>query len=320
MTAKLSSCTTANGITRRTLLSALPVLAALPYAGATATRVRAQTAASFKVGQFEITVCSDGTLTLPLATALPGRDKAEINPRLARAGLPVDMVLAQVNVAIVKTPDALILVDTGGGTDFMPSIGKLPDNLEAAGIAAGTVTHVIFTHAHADHLWGVVDPLDGSRYANARHVMADAEFDYWTKPGRETEVPEMFKLMAIGTARRLQALGEGIERVRPGIELVPGVHLLDTAGHTPGHMSVLLSSGGEQLLIGGDVLTSPVFSFENPDWRWGSDMQPDVAIAARRRTLAMLAADKTPLLGYHLPWPGLGRVEVKDGAYRFVAG
>lgn len=320
MTAKLSSCTTANGITRRTLLSALPVLAALPYAGATATRVRAQTAASFKVGQFEITVCSDGTLTLPLATALPGRDKAEINPRLARAGLPVDMVLAQVNVAIVKTPDALILVDTGGGTDFMPSIGKLPDNLEAAGIAAATVTHVIFTHAHADHLWGVVDPLDGSRYANARHVMADAEFDYWTKPGRETEVPEMFKLMAIGTARRLQALGEGIERVRPGIELVPGVHLLDTAGHTPGHMSVLLSSGGEQLLIGGDVLTSPVFSFENPDWRWGSDMQPDVAIATRRRTLAMLAADKTPLLGYHLPWPGLGRVEAKDGAYRFVAG
>ncbi len=308
-----------NGITRRTLIRAIPAVAALPLARAMATRAYAQTAASFKVGQIEITVITDGVLTLPLAFALPGQDKAEINDRLAKAGQPQDMITSQVNVAIIKTADAVVLVDTGGGPDFVPSIGKLADNLDAAGVAADTVTHVVFTHAHADHLWGVIDPLDGgSRYTNAKHVMAEAEAAYWTQPDIESKVPEIFKTMAIGTARRLNTLGDRIERAKPGAELVSGVQLVDTGGHTPGHMSVLVRSGTEQLLIGGDVLTNPVFSFENPSWRWGPDMEQDRAIATRLKTLQMLASEKTQLLGYHLPWPGVGRVEAKDSAFRFV--
>lgn len=319
MASELTSVSCANGMTRRTLIRALPALAALPVFGLAGTRVYAQTAASFKLGQFEITVVSDGTLTLPLSFALPGRDKSEVNAMLARGGQPLDFIASQVNVAIVKTPDALILVDTGGGPDFMPTIGKLPDNLDAAGIASEKITHVVFTHAHADHLWGVIDPLDGgSRFVNARHVMSDAEVAYWTKPDIETVVPEIFRTMAAGTGRRMTALGDRIERVKPASDLVPGVHLLDTGGHTPGHMSVLLRSGSEQLLIGGDVLTNPVFSFESPSWRWGPDMEPERAIAARLKTLQMLESEKTQLLGYHLPWPGVGRVEAKDSAFRFV--
>jgi glyoxylase-like metal-dependent hydrolase (beta-lactamase superfamily II) len=321
MANELATQSWSNGITRRTLLRTLPALVSLPLAGGLVSRAYAQTASSFKVGQIEITVITDGVLTLPLAFALPGRDKAEINDRLAKAGLPVDMISSQVNVAIIKTADAVILVDTGGGPDFVPSIGKLADNLDASGIAAEKITHVVFTHAHADHLWGVIDPLDGgSRYTNAKHVMAEAEAAYWTKPDIETEVPEIFKTMAIGSARRLKALGDRVERVKPGAELVSGVQLVDTGGHTPGHMSVLVRSGSEQLLIGGDVLTNPVFSFENPSWRWGPDMEPERAIASRLKTLQMLAAEKTQILGYHLPWPGVGRVEAKDSAFRFVQG
>jgi glyoxylase-like metal-dependent hydrolase (beta-lactamase superfamily II) len=107
---------------------------------------------------------------------------------------------------------------------------------------------------------------------------------------------------------------------KPGDEIAPGVTLIDTAGHTPGHVSVLLNSGGNQLLIGGDVLNQSVVSFAKPDWRWGADMDPELAIAARKRTLDMLATDRISLLGYHLPWPGLGRVERKDTAFRFIAG
>ena len=290
-----------------------PAWALAPATGAVSSTV--------KLGAFEITVVSDGSLTLPLSLALPGREVAEVNALLEAGGLPRDMVLSQVNVAVVKTPDALILVDTGGGADFMPTIGKLPDHLEAAGISADKITHVVFTHAHADHLWGVIDPFEGgSRFANARHLMSEAEHAYWTKPGIEAQVPDMFKLMAVGSQRRLPTLGDRIDKVKPGVDIAAGVQLVDTSGHTPGHVSVLLRSGSEQLLIGGDALTHPVFSFAHPGWRWGPDMEPDKAIATRKRLLSMLATEKTQLLGYHLPWPGLGRVEAKDSAWRFVQG
>ena len=318
------------GPTRRTLLQGLSLgglsllAGSLPLARwSTAALARegggASTSATFKVGSFEVTVVSDGTMTLPLSFALPGRDPAEVNALLATGGLPPDMVLSQINVAIVRTPDALILVDTGGGTDFMPTLGKLPDHLETTGITPDQITHVVFTHAHADHLWGVIDSFEGgSRFTKARHLMTEAEHAYWTKPGLENDVPAMFRTMAVGSGRRLKELGDRIDRVKPGTDIVPGVHLVDSAGHTTGHASVLLRSGTEQLLIGGDALTHPVVSFANPGWRWGPDMEPDKAIATRQRLLQMLAAEKTALLGYHLPWPGLGRVEAKGTAWRFV--
>lgn len=129
-----------------------------------------------------------------------------------------------------------------------------------------------------------------------------------------------FKGMAAGTHRRLKPLAESIVRRKPDDEIGAGLTFVDTAGHTPGHVSVLLKSGGEQLMIGGDVLSQSVVSFAKPEWAWGPDYESDKAIASRRRTLDQLATDKIRLLGYHLPWPGLGRVERKDGAYRFVQG
>lgn len=271
------------------------------------------------VGSFEVNILSDGTLLLPTSVALPGRDTGEVDALFAQAGLPAGGIIAQVNVAVVKTPDALILIDTGGGGDFMPGVGKLADALEGAGFAADAFTHVIFTHAHADHLWGVIDPFDGgTRFPNARHIMSVAEFGYWTKPGREADVPDLFKPMALGTARRLTAITERIEQRKSGDEIVPGVQLVDTAGHTPGHISVRLQSGNEQLLVGGDALSHALVSFSNPGWRWGSDMDAGQAITTRLRLLDQLASEKMILLGYHLPWPGLGRVERRDKHFRFV--
>ena len=309
-----------SGLSRRTLIGAMTGLMLAPGGKLICGPARAQTAAHiFKVGAFEVSVVSDGTLMMPPSLAMPGRDPEEIAAMLGSGQLPTDSITAQVNVTIVKTPEALILIDTGGGTDFVPTVGKLTDHLEAGGFTPDAFTHVIFTHAHADHLWGVIDPLDGgTRFTKARHIMTGVEFDYWSKPGRELEVPDMFKLMAVGTGRRLKALAGRFEFRKPGDEIVPGVGLVDTAGHTPGHVSIMLSAGGEQVLVGGDALNHAVASFVNPGWHWGSDMNPEGGVATRKRLLDQLAADKAQLLGYHLPWPGLGRVERKDSAYRFV--
>ena len=282
---------------------------------------RAQSAVhKLSVGSFEVSILSDGNLTLPMSVAVPGHDANELKALFEPAGLPLDTITAQVNVTVVKTPEALILIDTGGGTEFMPSVGKLADALETAGFALDAFTHVIFTHAHADHLWGVIDPFEGgTRFTKARHIISAVEFDYWMKPGREADVPDMFKTMAVGTARRLASVADRIEQRRPGDEIVPGVQLVDTSGHTPGHVSVLVQSGTERLFVGGDALNHALVSFSHPAWRWGSDMNPDLAIKTRLQLLDRLTSDKAALLGYHLPWPGLGRVERKNTAFQFTS-
>lgn len=273
------------------------------------------------VGSATVTVVSDGEITLPLSFVLPDREQKDIEALYAEHGQRFEVLRGEINVTVVKSGAATILIDSGGGTEFMPGMGKFTENLEKAGIAPASVTHVVFTHAHADHLWGVIDPLDdASRFPNARHVMSEVEAAYWTKPGRENDVPDMLRGMTIGIARRMALLGDRIERIKPGIELVPGVALVDTAGHTPGHMSVMVGQGRDQLMIGGDVLTNPIVSFARPDWPWGSDADKDLAISTRRRTLDRLATDRVQLLGYHLPWPGAGLIERNGTAYRFVQG
>lgn len=305
-------------ISRRRFISATTSAVAGTFAPAAWAQAPATHA--FKLGSFDVTVVSDGTMQLPLSFALPGTAQTDVEALYAANGAKFEGINGQINVTVVRTGSAVIVIDAGGGVDFMPTMGKFADHLEAAGIAADSVTHVVFTHAHADHFWGVVDPLDGgTRFPKAKHVITATEFEYWTKPGMETSVPETLRGVAVGSARRLKAMAARLEQVKADAEIVAGVMLFATPGHTPGHASVLLTSGGQTLFVGGDVFTNPIVSFAKPDWPWGPDADQTQAAATRKRTLDMLAADKIQLLGYHLPWPGVGRVERKDAGFRYVA-
>ena len=320
-TARLASDIGATvGVNRRSVLAGAGALGAISYAGIRPALSQIFAAHHrFTVGAAEIIVISDGAMSLPVSLALPATPRPQTEALLAVNGLPLDAITNPVNVTIVKTGSEIILIDTGAGGEFMPGLGKFADTLEAVGIKPEMITKVIFTHAHPDHLWGVIDPLDDStRFQNASHVMTGAEFDYWHAADVEARVAEPFKRMTAGTHRRLKLISERISKRNPGDEIAPGVVLIDTPGHTPGHVSVVITSGAERLLVGGDVLTQSIISFQKPDWPWGPDMDADRAITSRKRTLDMLAADRIPLLGYHLPWPGLGRVERAGPAYRFV--
>jgi glyoxylase-like metal-dependent hydrolase (beta-lactamase superfamily II) len=275
---------------------------------------------SFKVGDIEITVLSDGRMSLPQSFLLPDIDPEKIDALFAEAAAGAPTFDLEVNAAIIKTGDRVVLVDTGGGTDFMPGMGKLPDLLSELSIDPETITDVIFTHAHPDHFWGVIDPFDeASRFTQARHFMASAEIDFWLAEDLEKKVSVQLQGVSIGTQRRLKSIKDQLTSCAPGDEIVPGVHAVDTAGHTAGHLSLHLTSKGEELFIGGDVLSHPIVSFAQPEWRWGGDMDVEKAANVRVRTLDKLATDRIPLLGYHLPWPGLGRVERKGTGYRFAS-
>ena len=302
------------GLHRRDVLAGIGAALVLPAGPVSAAAFKR------KVGAAEITVLGDGTLNVPLAMVMPETPPADAAAVSAALGVPPPGSAIPTNVTLVALGNERVLIDAGAGSNFQPTAGKLAENMEAAGIDPATITKVVFTHAHADHLWGVIDEFDELRFPKASYVIAAAEWDFWTDPNTPTSVPDWLKGMALGSARILKRLEDKLERRKAGDVVAPGLSYTATLGHTPGHMSVLLENGPERLLIGGDVLTHAAISFARPEWRLGTDFDRDQAVATRRRLLDRLASDRLPLLGFHLPSPGFGMVERSGAAYRFVPG
>ncbi len=299
-------------ITRRTLLATSAVslaASALPAFGAPTT---------FKYGAFDVTVVSDGHLVLPTSFLAPTAPPAERAALLQAAGQTAEQYQSPTNITLIRAGGDLILVDMGSGDRFMPSAGKLWDNLKSAGIDKAKITKVIFTHGHPDHLWGAVDELDDLVLPDATFYVGAAEWDFWQGDDAVRGLPAERAGFVTGARRNYAAIKNKVKMFKPGDDIVTGLRAIATPGHTQGHVSLELA-GGDGLIVGGDVLTHPLISFAHPEWKPTADHVPNVAVETRKRLLDRLAADRSKLIGFHLPYPGLGAVERKDGAYRFAA-
>ena len=263
---------------------------------------------------------SDGSFELPTEMLSAQADPAAIRAALTAAGLPSTSVRTPLNVTALTRGDDVILFDCGAGPNFMPGAGTLADALAAAGIAPEKVMHVVFTHAHPDHLWGSLDDFGTPAFPQATYHICATERDFWTASDALSKVPEERQAFVVGAQRHFKELESVLKTFRPGEEVLPGVAAFETGGHTPGHVSFEVKLGSESVLVLGDALTHPIVSFQHPDWRGGFDQEPERAIATRKRLLDRLAADKMPIIGYHLPNGGRGRVERAGLAYRFVPG
>jgi glyoxylase-like metal-dependent hydrolase (beta-lactamase superfamily II) len=272
------------------------------------------------VGEARLRVFSDGDRTLPfdfLYGAVPDEDAAAL---FAEAGATVPASLPTPNnVTLIEIGDRRVLIDAGSGPNFDPMTGRLETALVDEGIDPDSITDVVFTHGHPDHFWGALDDFEEfPRFPGARLAMTEAELAYWRD--LVPSGPDDFRTgFALAANRVAATLGDTLEPVAMDAAIAPGVRLLPTPGHTPGHASVLVESGNAAVLILGDALTNPLISFRRPDWAVGSDDDAAEGAATRVRLLDMLAADAIPIIGFHLPFPGLGRAErAPDGTYRFV--
>jgi glyoxylase-like metal-dependent hydrolase (beta-lactamase superfamily II) len=304
------------GATRRGLLSLAAGAALMPLIG---RRPRTAIAASFDAGGADVSVVSDGMFTLPLSFLLPDIPAAEIRTLFDANAMALDGVAQDCNVTLLRGDGRTILFDAGSGPNFMPTAGKLLDGLAEAGVDPAGVTDVIFTHAHPDHLWGVLDDFDELAFPNAAYRMSQAEWDFWRDPAVIDGLSEARKSSAVGAQTRMAAIEDRISLFAAGDEVAPGVEAVATPGHTPGHTSFMIHGGSEPVFIVGDAITNAVISFDRPDWHYGTDQDPEQGAQTRTRLLSRLAAERARIIGFHLPHPGIGRVDVKDQAYRFAA-
>jgi glyoxylase-like metal-dependent hydrolase (beta-lactamase superfamily II) len=273
---------------------------------------------SFVQGEFAITVVSDGYITVPIDIVSPDGSPQQRDDILRRTGNPgAGLVESKTNIPIIRTARDLIIVDIGSGDKYQPSDGRLSANLAAADIDAADITKVVFTHAHPDHVWGTLNESGSLRFPNATYYVGAAEWNFWMDPDYRNNMPAVLHEFAEGAQRDLGAVRDRVVMLRPGDDIVTGLRAIDTAGHTPGHLSLEMA-GGEGLIISADAATNEIASFQRPDARFGYDTIPDLAIRNRVRLIERAAADRIKLLGYHWTYPGVGFAERDGTGFRYV--
>ena len=285
--------------------------------------VMAQTVAprTIKLGGFEITIFSDGHMTVPTHLLASNVDMTVLSSWLAQIGQSGATVSPAANVTLVRTAGELVMyVDVGGGARFMPTLGKLIENMQAAGLDPKSVTRIVITHAHPDHLWGVLDDFDDLAFPNATYVIPELEWNFWMADDVASRIPEDRLNFVPGAQRSLKRIADRLQTIKAGQDIMTGIRAIDTSGHTPGHVAIEIAAGNETVIVLADALTHPTISFGHPEWTPAADhFDAERAVAMRKRLLDRLAADRSRIVGYHLPYPGAGIVERAGTAFKFVA-
>ncbi|SHJ36188.1 Glyoxylase, beta-lactamase superfamily II [Roseomonas rosea] len=276
----------------------------------------------FLVGQHLVTMLHDGQAIRPNPTQgfVRNASAEEVTASMRAQGLNPAQLVNPFTVPVVRTPRGTVMFDTGNGpqTAADSRVGQLPANLSAAGIDPASIDIVAFTHFHGDHVGGLLDGSGNAAFPRARIIVPEKEWAFWMDEGQASRAPEAMRPAFANVRRRFAPYESRIERVAEGAEILPGLRLNETPGHTPGHSSYHLSDGDAQAMILGDLTSRPEFNLTNPGWHVIFDMDPAQAEATRRRVFDRVATDRIRCVAYHWPFPANGTVLKEGNGYRLV--
>lgn len=305
-------------------LKTASTVAAENYTGNAALDERVPSRYSLDVGAIDVTVISDGVLSLPGEMLGHNADPAERGAWLDEHFLPLDRFEWALNVVVVRSAGRTILIDAGLGADpdlNLPRAGKTVQRLEAAGIDLTSLTDVVLTHLHMDHIGGLL--VDGVRERlrpDLRIHVAAAEAEFWESPdfSRVKMPPGFPEALRRAAGKFLNEYGKQLRPFEEEREVAPGVLVRRTGGHTPGHSVVRLASGGGRLTFAGDAIFQ--VGFDHPEWHNGFEHDPEEAARVRVGLLTELAANRESLVATHLSFPSVCHVAVSGETFRWVPG
>jgi glyoxylase-like metal-dependent hydrolase (beta-lactamase superfamily II) len=281
----------------------------------------------FGVGEFECVSVSDGALNYPPESFFSNVPLEHVEEALRERNLPTAQVMTPYTCLYIYTGEHRVLVDAGAGdlgahaAQMFPGLhhstsvtGLLLENLRAAGIEPSEIDTVIITHAHPDHVGGMLDEEERLVFSDARYFISQKEWDFWNSDDAMAKAPTFM----VDTARRnLDPLEDRLTFVDDTSEIVPGVRSVATFGHTPGHMALSIVSGGERLLHVSDAVVYPLH-LEYPEWTPVFDMLPEQASASKRRIFDLAANENALVFAHHFPpFPNLGYVRKQKQGWRW---
>ncbi|MGB0661968.1 MAG: MBL fold metallo-hydrolase [Mangrovicoccus sp.] len=291
-------------LTRRQALASTAIAGLTPsiaFAAADMLGAATPSFSRFKLGNFEVTTLLAGSATREDPQGIFGMNvSAEEFAEVSAANfIPTDAAQFFFTPTLINTGSELILFDTG------LNAAGITKAIEAAGYGADQVDHVVITHMHGDHIGGLMNE-DDPTFANAAYITGATEDNHWAQAGSD------------GYNAKVAPLKDKFSFIDPGASIVSGITSVEAHGHTPGHMGYMVESDGQQLMLIADTANHYVWSLGYPDWEVRFDMDKQAAAATRRKVLGMLAADRIPMIGYHMPFPALGFVAPRGEGYEYV--
>ena len=305
---------------RRVFASILFVLfSALALAEAPPAQTQVPGYYRFALGGFQITALYDGPTNLD-AGLFKNAPRAEIQKQLARFFIDGPALQTAVNAFLVSIDGKLALIDTGAAKLFGPNLGRIVNNLQAAGYSPDQIDIVLLTHPHGDHVNGLITPEGERVFVNADIWSSKGENDFWLDRETTAKAPNEAKpFFKIAQDAASPYLASGQWKIFSGEqELLPGIHTLETSGHTPGHTSYLLRNGGKTMIVLGDLVHNHAIQFSRPDVAIEFDTHPKKAVAARKTVFARASREKLLVAGMHLPFPGIGHIRQEGKTFVWV--
>jgi glyoxylase-like metal-dependent hydrolase (beta-lactamase superfamily II) len=302
------------------LLAAAIVATAIPsiaLAAAPMVKTPAPGYSRIMLGDFEVTPLGDGTADLPMDQLL--KQKAELTRATLEKRYLTLPLETSTNGFLINTGTKLVLVDTGAGAFFGPTLGKLVANLKAAGYQPAQVDEIYITHMHPDHVGGLAS--EGKRvFPNATVRAAKADADYWLNPANEAKAPADKKgFFGPAQASLTPYVQAGkFQPIDKDGELVPGIAALAAPGHTPGHTIYIVQSRGKKLALVGDLIHVEAVQMDNPQVTIGFDSDEKAAYASRRKEFDAAAKEGELVGAAHLQFPGLGHLATQGKGYKWV--